>query len=85
MIPAKTKCTTSWTLEYHAYLMTERIVNQNNVAFECLYGNPECVTGIGVQNTEALSHYVMTTHDKRTTKEQQKNNKRTTKEQQQKK
>ena len=62
MIPAKTKCPTTWTLEYYGYLIAEYASHKNNVVFECLDGNPEPVTGSGAStNVEASFHHVKAT------------------------
>ena len=44
MLPAKTQCPPSWTLEYNGYLMTERYSN-HRATFECVDQDPECVPG----------------------------------------
>ena len=44
MLPAKTQCPPSWTLEYNGYLMAERYLN-NRATFECVDKDPECIPG----------------------------------------
>ena len=46
MIPAKTLCPPSWTLEYTGYLMTERVhARHHRSMFECVDKHPESVPG----------------------------------------
>ena len=46
MLPAKTQCPPSWTLEYNGYLMTEGHINgysHHRTTFECVDKDPECI------------------------------------------
>ena len=46
MIPAKTRCPSSWTREYYGYLMTERDhSNHHRSSFDCVDVNPGTVNG----------------------------------------
>ena len=55
MLPAKTQCPSSWTLEYNGYLMTNHRYH-NRGMFECMDGNPEAVPGSGA-NVAAVLFY----------------------------
>ena len=44
MIPAKTQCPSSWTLEYSGYLMSAS-KNEHSTMFKCVDRNPETVPG----------------------------------------
>ena len=44
MIPAKTQCPSSWTLEYSGYLMSN-YRDHRRTMFECVDGNPDTVPG----------------------------------------
>ncbi len=55
MIPAKTQCPPSWTLEYTGYLLTEH-KNTHRSTFECVDKDPECVPG-SVANTDPAVFY----------------------------
>ena len=58
MIPAKTQCPPSWTLEYTGYLMTERVhANHHRSMFECIDTHPESVPGSAANTVPAqLTH-----------------------------
>ena len=45
MIPAKTVCPTSWTVEYVGYLMADYYDHKTNVVYECVDKDPEPIYG----------------------------------------
>ncbi|XP_003391819.1 PREDICTED: short-chain collagen C4-like, partial [Amphimedon queenslandica] len=47
MIPAKTRCPSSWTTEYKGYLMTNYYGYKSNKVYECVDENPESIDGSG--------------------------------------
>ena len=53
MLPAKTQCPPSWTLEYNGYLMAGRR-NYHRQAFECIDKDPECIPGSAGDENGAL-------------------------------
>ncbi len=53
MIPAKTQCPPSWTLEYTGYLMSAHSSNRRTM-FECIDKDPEGVPGSAVNTDPAL-------------------------------
>ncbi len=55
MIPAKTQCPPSWTLEYAGYLLTG-YNDGHRSTFECVDKDPECVPG-SVANTDPAVLY----------------------------
>ena len=56
MIPAKTQCPTSWTLEYMGYLMTEHYTHNRNM-FACVDKDAESIPGgTGDQNGALFNH-----------------------------
>ena len=57
MIPAKTQCPTSWTLEYVGYLMTEYYTHQRSV-FNCVDKDSESIPGGGGNDNGALFYHV---------------------------
>ena len=57
MLPAKTQCPSSWTLEYNGYLMTNHRYH-NRGMFECMDGNPEAVPGSGA-NVAAILFIIL--------------------------
>lgn len=58
MIPAKTSCPKSWTMEYSGYLASEHYANANNKMFECIDLNREKVPGTGGHQHSASFHPV---------------------------
>ena len=46
MIPAKTQCSTNWTLEYIGYLMSENRSYKSRSMYECIDKNPESIPGL---------------------------------------
>ena len=53
MLPAKTQCPPSWTLEYNGYLMTAHNTH-HRTAFECMDKDPECIPGSAGNENGAL-------------------------------
>ena len=60
MIPAKTQCPTSWTLEYMGYLMTE-YYNHHRRMFACVDKDSESVPGGDGSQNGALFYHVEAT------------------------
>ena len=61
MIPAKTTCPKSWTVEYTGYLMTEKSSNQNNKDYICVDKDSKPVPGsAGNVNGASLYHVTAT-------------------------
>ncbi len=60
MIPAKTQCPPSWTLEYTGYLMTARNIYHRSM-FECIDKDPESVPGGAVNTNPALFYHTEAT------------------------
>ena len=60
MLPAKTQCPPSWTLEYNGYLMTERNTH-NRATFECVDKDPECIPGSAGNENGALFYHTEAT------------------------
>ena len=60
MIPAKTQCPPSWTLEYTGYLMTAYHDHYRST-FECIDKDPECVPGSATNTNPALFHHTEAT------------------------
>jgi len=57
MIPAKTRCPSTWTLEYSGYLMSAR--NQYyRTMYECIDKNPDSVPGTISDTDPALFYHV---------------------------
>ena len=56
MIPAKTQCPSSWTLEYSGYLMSN-FREHRRTMFECVDGNPEAVPGQAASNAAAFLYH----------------------------
>ena len=61
MIPARTSCPSSWTIEYKGYLMAERHNHASNKVYECVDGNPESIDGSSGHTDGALIYFVRTT------------------------
>ena len=57
MIPAKYSCPSSWTREYHGYLVAERHTHENNKVFECMDASPERVRNGDGNQDGALFYY----------------------------
>ena len=60
MIPAKTQCPPSWTLEYTGYLMTANTGNRRTM-FECIDKDPESVPGSATSRTAARFYHTEAT------------------------
>ena len=60
MIPAKTQCPPSWTLEYTGYLMTEHKTHYRSM-FECIDKDPEWVPGSAASTDPALFYHTEAT------------------------
>ena len=55
MIPAKTRCPSTWTLEYSGYLMSQGY-SQYRTMYECVDKNPYSLPGT-VSNTDGATFY----------------------------
>ena len=59
MIPAKTQCPSTWTLEYSGYLMSAtRYSPHYRTMFECVDKNPDSVPGSASDVNGAVFHHV---------------------------
>ena len=59
MIPAKTRCPSTWTLEYSGYLMSEgKWSNHGRTMYECVDKNPDSVPGSASDTNGALFYHV---------------------------
>ena len=58
MIPAKTACPASWTMEYSGFLVSEHFSSKSNKLFECVDLNREKVPGTGGHQNSASFHHV---------------------------
>ena len=59
MIPAKTRCPSTWTLEYSGYLMSERgLSDRQRTMYECVDKNPDSVPGSVSNANGALFYHV---------------------------
>ena len=57
MIPAKTQCSSTWTLEYSGYLMSQpRSYADRRTMYECVDKNPDSVPG-SASNTHGIVFY----------------------------
>ena len=61
MIPAKTVCPTSWTVEYVGYLMTECHTDKRNAVYECVDKDAESIYSSSGNINGALFYFVKTT------------------------
>ena len=59
VVPAKTVCPTSWTREYHGYLMTERDPHYRS-SYNCIDINAEGIQGSSTNMNGALFYYTYT-------------------------
>ena len=57
MIPAKTQCPSTWTLEYSGYLMSD-YRNYHRTMYECVDKNPDSVPGSAASTDGALFYHV---------------------------
>ena len=60
MLPAKTVCPSTWTLEYSGYLMSERKYHYRS-SFECLDKDPEYIAGSAIGRPMAFMFHVEAT------------------------
>ena len=58
MIPAKTQCPSTWTLEYFGYLMSEHNTNHYRTMYECVDKNPDSVPGSASSTNGVLFYHV---------------------------
>ena len=56
MLPAKTQCPPSWTLEYSGYLMTQH-KDQHRTVFECVDQDPEPTSGSVIAGSGVLFYH----------------------------
>ena len=56
MIPAKTRCPSTWTLEYSGYLMSDYRGHGHSTMYECVDQNPDSVPG-SAPNTDGALFY----------------------------
>ena len=61
MIPARTSCPSSWTIEYKGYLMASHYNHKNNNVYECADEYPESIAGSGANNNGASFYFTRTT------------------------
>ena len=60
MIPAKTVCPTSWTVEYVGYLMAVRHIHKRNAVYECVDKDAESIFSSSGDIDGALFYFVRT-------------------------
>ena len=60
MVPAKSSCPPSWSMEYYGYLTTESD-HHHRSSFNCVDVNPEVVPGTGADSNGALFYFVSST------------------------
>ncbi|XP_019850451.1 PREDICTED: short-chain collagen C4-like isoform X1 [Amphimedon queenslandica] len=61
MIPARTSCPSSWTIEYKGYLMTQVDGSKNSKVYECVDENPESIDGSKADTDGALFYFTAST------------------------
>ena len=61
MIPAKTSCPSSWTIEYKGYLMTDYYKHKKNSVYECVDENSESIPGSFADTNGALLYFTVST------------------------
>ena len=61
MIPAKTTCPSSWTIEYVGYLMSEYHTHQRNSVYECVDKNAEALPGSAPERYSSVMYFVKAT------------------------
>ena len=61
MIPARSTCPSSWTIEYKGYLMTEYYNYKGNAVYECVDENPESIPGSSAGTGGALFYFTLST------------------------
>ena len=57
MIPAKTRCPSTWTLEYSGYLMSQH-TSYHNTMYECVDKSPDSIPGSASSTNGALFYHV---------------------------
>ena len=61
VVPARITCPSSWTREYHGYLMTEIDSSTHyRSVYNCLDGSPDVLPGSNTDDHIALFHYAVT-------------------------
>ena len=60
MIPAKTQCPSTWTLEYSGYFMSDASLwsNHYRIMYECVDKTPDSVPGSASDTNGALFYHV---------------------------
>ena len=58
MIPAKTRCPSTWTLEYSGYLMSAYRDHSHPTMYECIDKSPDSVPGRNFNTNGALFYHV---------------------------
>ena len=58
MVPAKSLCPPSWTMEYYGYLTSEYYSGHYRSSFNCIDVNPEGIPGTSGNEDGALFYYV---------------------------
>ena len=61
MIPAKTSCPSSWTIEYKGYLMAHYPKHNKNTVYECVDENPESIPGSSANTNGASLLFTIST------------------------
>ena len=61
MIPARTSCPSSWTIEYKGYLMANHHNYKSNKVYECVDENPESIDGSGADDDGSLFYFTVST------------------------
>ena len=57
MIPAKTQCPSTWTLEYSGYLMSDYRGHNHPTMYECVDKNPDSIPGSASSTNGALFYH----------------------------
>jgi len=58
MIPAKTRCPSTWTLEYSGYFMSGNKGHPHATMYECVDKNPDSIPGTASYTNPALFYLV---------------------------
>ena len=61
MIPARTSCPSSWTIEYKGYLMAERNTHASNKVYECVDMDPESIASSQSNNHGSILFFTQST------------------------
>ena len=61
MIPSRTSCPSSWTIEYKGYLMAERDAHKRNAVYECVDENVEAIDGSQANINGAMFFFTLST------------------------